>query len=113
MSWRVVFAGEVVLVAFILATVRFVADAERSGPAPRLDLLGSVLAASGLGAIVLGTLQSSSWGWVKPKDSPVEPFGFSLTVFVIAGGVALLWGSCAGSVTARRRPQTRSCTSTC
>jgi EmrB/QacA subfamily drug resistance transporter len=92
LSWRVVFLGEVVLVLFILAMVRLVADAERIGPAPRLDLLGSVLAATGLGAVVLGTLQSSAWGWVKPKDSPVEPFGFSLTVFVIAGGVALIWG---------------------
>jgi EmrB/QacA subfamily drug resistance transporter len=91
MSWRVVFAGEVVLVAFILATVRFVRDAERTGPPPKVDLLGSLLIAGGLGAVVLGTLQSSSWGLVEPKDSPVEPFGFSLAIFVIAGGVALIW----------------------
>jgi MFS family permease len=92
LSWRVVFLGEVVLVAFILVMTRFVADAPRTGPAPRLDVVGSVLAATGLGAVVLGTLQSSTWGWVNPKDSPVEPLGFSLTLFVIGGGVALLWG---------------------
>ena len=28
---------------------------------------------------------------MKPKDSPVEPFGFSLTLFVIAVGGVLLW----------------------
>ncbi len=63
-----------------------------SATAPRLDVVGSILAATGLGAVVLGTLQSSTWGWVVPKDSPVEPFGFSLTIFVIAGGGVLLWG---------------------
>jgi len=92
LSWRVVFAGEVVLVLFILAMTRRVNDAPRSGPAPKLDIVGSVLAASGLGLMVLGVLQSSTWGLVKPKDSPVEPFGFSLAIFVIAAGGALVWG---------------------
>src|SRR4029453_15769224 len=44
LSWRVVFLGEVVLVAFILLTVRYIADAERDGPAPRLDGVGATLA---------------------------------------------------------------------
>ena len=92
LSWRVVFVGEVVLVLFILAMTPRVKDAARAGEPPKLDFVGSILAATGLGAVVLGTLQSSTWGWVKPKDSPVEPFGFSLTLFVIAAGGALLWG---------------------
>ena len=91
LSWRIVFVGEVALVLFILAMTPRVVDSVREGAAPRLDLVGSVLAATGLGTIVLGTLQSSTWGWVRPKDSPVEPFGFSLTIFVIAGGSALIW----------------------
>ena len=91
LSWRVVFAGEVVLVAFILLTTRFIADAPRSGPKPRLDGVGTVLSAGGLGIVVLGVLQSSTWGWVQPKDSPVEPFGLSITLFVIAFGGVLLW----------------------
>jgi EmrB/QacA subfamily drug resistance transporter len=91
LSWRVVFLGEVVLVLFIIAMVRFVHDAPRSGPAPRLDVLGSVLSATGVGAVVLGILQSSTWGVIKPKDSPVAPFGFSLTIYVIGLGCALLW----------------------
>jgi EmrB/QacA subfamily drug resistance transporter len=92
LSWRVVFLGEVVLVVFILAMTRFVVDAPRPGAAPRLDVVGSILVAAGLGAIVLGTLQSTTWGWVRPKDSPVEPFGFSVTLFVIGAGGALVWG---------------------
>ncbi len=91
LSWRVVFVGEVVIVAGILAMTPKVRDAIRPGDAPKLDVLGAVLAATGLGTIVLGTLQSSTWGVIKPKDSPLEPFGFSMTPFVIAGGVALLW----------------------
>ena len=92
LSWRVVFLGEVVLVLFILAMVKHVVDTPLEGEKPHLDVVGSVLAASGLGLIVLGTLQSSTWGWVAPKDSPIEPFGFSMTLFVIAFGGVLSWG---------------------
>jgi MFS family permease len=92
LSWRVVFVGEVVIVIGILAMVRYVQDAPRTGPKPRLDVVGSVLSASGLGLIVLGVLQSTTWGLVQPKDSPIEPFGLSLTPFVIAAGAALIWG---------------------
>ena len=91
LSWRVVFAGEVVLVAIILALTPKVADALRDGPAPRLDVVGAVLSATGIGAVVLGILQSSTWGFLAPKDSPVEPLGFSLAVFVVIGGALLLW----------------------
>src|SRR6185295_18151970 len=91
-SWRIIFAGEVLLVALILVMTPKVADSVRTGPAPKLDLVGTVLSALGLGLVVLGVLQSSTWGWVRPKeDSPVTPFGLSLTFFVIGLGVALLW----------------------
>jgi MFS family permease len=92
LTWRVVFVGEVVIVLGILAMVRYVEDAPRTGPQPRLDVVGSVLSATGLGLIVLGVLQSTTWGVIQPKDSPVEPFGLSLTPFVIAAGAALIWG---------------------
>jgi EmrB/QacA subfamily drug resistance transporter len=90
LSWRVVFAGEVVIVVAILVFRRLLADAPNPGKAPQIDVLGAVMSAAGLGLIVLGVLQASSWGWVKPKNSPVEPFGFSLTPFLVLGGVGLL-----------------------
>jgi MFS family permease len=93
LSWRVVFVGEVVIVVGILAMTPFVRDAARTGAKPRLDLLGAVLSAAGLGAIVLGTLQSTTWGWVKPKD-------------------CCCGRSCAGSDIGRRRAPIRWCTST-
>jgi len=92
LSWRVVFVGEVVVVLIVLALTRFIVDAMREGTAPKLDFMGTILSATGLGAVVLGVLQSSTWGWVAPKNSPVEPFGFSLTLFFIVGGAVLLWG---------------------
>ena len=91
-TWRIVFVGEVVLVAFILIMTPKVGDAPRPGPAPKLDYVGSVLSAAGLGVFVFGVLQSSTWGWVKPKNSPITVFGFSLTLFVMAAGGVLIWG---------------------
>jgi EmrB/QacA subfamily drug resistance transporter len=90
LSWRLVFVGEVIIAAGIVATVRKISDAPFEGRKPRLDWVGSVLAALGLGMIVIGVLQASTWGWIKPKSSPVEPFGFSLTPFVVMGGFVVL-----------------------
>ncbi len=91
LSWRVVFAGEVVVALGILLGTRLLREPERTEAAPRLDWVGGALSALGLGLIVLGVLQSSNWGWLLPKGgSPVQPFGLSLTPFVIAaGGLAL------------------------
>lgn len=91
LSWRVIFAGEVLIVMFILAMTPKVGDAVRDGAKPRLDYVGTALSASALGLIVLGTLQSSTWGWIQPKDSPATPFGFALTLFVIGAGALLVW----------------------
>lgn len=91
-SWRIVFAGEVILVVFILAMTGHVADAIRSGAKPKLDVVGAVLGASALGAIVYGALKSSTWGWITPKNSPIEPLGFSLTLFLVLLGGLLAWG---------------------
>ncbi|MGV1037061.1 MAG: MFS transporter [Candidatus Nanopelagicales bacterium] len=91
LTWRVVFIGEVVLVLFILVMTRLVKDSPLGGNKPRLDFVGAILSAAGLGIIVLGILQSSTWGWIKPKNSPIEPFGFALTPFVITAGAVLLW----------------------
>jgi EmrB/QacA subfamily drug resistance transporter len=91
LTWRLVFAGEVVVVLAILTMVRWISDTplERR---PQLDVVGSALSAIGLALIVLGVLQSSSWGWLQPRNSPVTPLGFSLTPFVIAAGAGVLAG---------------------
>ncbi len=91
LSWRVVFVGEVVVAVGIIAAVAWIHDVARPDPRPRLDGVGSVLSALGLSVMVLGVLQSSTWGWLAPLNSPIEPFGFALTPFVVAGGVAILY----------------------
>ncbi len=91
-TWRLVFLGEVVVVLAILAGIRMLTDAPRPGPPPQLDWVGSVMSAAGLFLVVLGVLQASTWGWLQPKSSPVEPLGFSLTPFVVAAGCFVLWG---------------------
>jgi len=85
-TWRIVFVGEVFVAAFILIMTTKVEDAPRPEPQPKLDVIGSVLSAAGLGIFVFGVLESSTWGWVKPKNSPITIFGFSLTLFVSAAG---------------------------
>jgi EmrB/QacA subfamily drug resistance transporter len=103
LSWRVVFVGEVVVAIGILLGTRLIREPEREQGATSLDWVGSVFSASGLSLVVLGVLQASNWGWLQPRSSPVEPFGFSLTPFVIAAGGLLL----AGFVTWERRREER------
>ena len=96
-TWRLVFVGEVVVVLVILVVRKRMQPAPRPEHPPKLDVVGAALSAVGLGLIVFGILQSSSWGWVQPLDSPtiggneITPFGFSLVPFLIVGGVFLLW----------------------
>ena len=74
----------------ILASLALVRDvpADRR---PKLDVVGAVLSAGGMALVVFGLLEASVWGWLSPKDSPIEPLGFSLTPFVVAAGLVVLW----------------------
>ena len=53
--------------------------------------------------MVLGVLQASNWGWLLPRSSPIEPFGLSLTPFVIAAGGLILAGFRAWEARRERR----------
>ncbi|MEU8790441.1 MFS transporter [Streptomyces sp. NPDC048643] len=90
LTWRLVFAGEVVVVVAMLCFRRVITESARSGPRPRLDGVGAALSAAGLGLGVLGVLQSSSWGWVQPRNPPFTVLGFAPTLFVVAAGVVVL-----------------------
>jgi MFS family permease len=90
LSWRLVFAGEVLVVLGILAMTRRIAD-EPPSTHRRIDLLGVVLSASGLGLAVFGVLRSSVWGWVAPKADAPALFGISAVLWLILGGLFLLW----------------------
>ncbi|HET7054311.1 MAG TPA: MFS transporter [Solirubrobacterales bacterium] len=90
LSWRVVFVGEVVVALGILAGIRLIREPPRTEAKSNLDWVGGFLSALGLGLLVFGFIQASNWGWLAPRSSPVEPFGFSLTPFVIAAGGLVL-----------------------
>ena len=89
-SWRWVFAGEVVLVVAILILARRIADAP-SEQRPRLDVVGTVLSAAGLGMLVFGVLRSSEWGWIHPKPEGPSWAGLSPTIWLILGGLFVIW----------------------
>jgi MFS family permease len=90
LSWRYVFAGEVLVVIAILALARRIA-----GGAPekkvRLDLIGTALSAAGLGLIVFGILRSGTWGFVTAKPGAPEWLGLSPTIWLILAGGAVAW----------------------
>ena len=89
-SWRWVFAGEVVIVAVILLVARRIADAPPA-TRPHLDLVGTLLSASGLALFVFGVLRSGTWGWVQPKPDAPEWFGLSPTIWLMLAGGFVLW----------------------
>jgi EmrB/QacA subfamily drug resistance transporter len=89
-SWRWVFAGEVVVVAAILLLTRRIADApveER----PKLDVVGAVLSALGLGLVVFGVLRTSEWGWIQPRPDGPSWANLSPTVWLVLAGLFVIW----------------------
>ena len=85
-SWRWVFAGEVIVGAGIFLLARRAADAPVEHR-PRLDVLGSVLWALGMGLIIFAVLRSSEWGWLRPADGAPSWLGVSPVVWLILGGL--------------------------
>jgi MFS family permease len=95
LSWRVVFAGETVIVIGILFFVSKIDDRVGASPA-KLDVVGAALSALGMGLTVFGILKISTWGFFKPtgaltiNGTKITPFGFSVVPFLIAAGLAVL-----------------------
>ena len=89
LSWRWVFAGEVIVVLIILALTRRIADTPREEGA-RLDVVGTVLSALGLALIVYGILRSGTWGFVQPKADAPRWLGLSPVIWLVLGGGIVL-----------------------
>ena len=89
-SWRWVFAGEVVVVLGILVLARRFNDAPPDRR-PKIDLVGVVLSALGLGLFVFGVLKSGVWGWVAPKPGAPSWLGISPTVWLMITGLLVVW----------------------
>lgn len=97
-SWRYVFAAESVVVVLVLLVLPRIGDAPRSERKVRMDYLGAVLSALGLGLVVFAILKTGSWGWIQPSGAltiggtEITPFGFSAVPFLIAAGLFVLVG---------------------
>lgn len=94
-DWRYVFVAEVFIMIGVVLFARIITD-----PTPRqsvrIDFSSVALSSVGLMAVVFGMLQSKTWGWILPLQSPqiggigVAPLGISLTAWFIVLGLVLL-----------------------
>jgi MFS family permease len=87
LSWRASFGLQVLVVAAIIWLARKIADPARTGTAPRFDVTGAVLSAVGLFFVVLGLLQSRTYGFGKSR----EDFAIGSTVIIPAGWLSPVW----------------------
>ena len=90
-SWRFVFVGEVVILGGVLLLNRRTADTPPEEGA-RLDPVGTLLSALGLGLIVFGILRMGVWGFASPKPGAPSWLGLSPVIWLELGGVAVLAG---------------------
>src|SRR5256885_13663660 len=67
-SWRASFGLQVAVVAWIIWLARKITDPAREGLKPRFDVTGAVLSAAGLFFVVLGLLQSRTYGFFKSRE---------------------------------------------
>ena len=81
LSWRVGFLGEVIIIAVVLSGIRLVHDVPYTGDR-RVDIVGAVLSALGMGGVVLGILV-----WEEGGEAVV----LLLVVGVIALGSLAWW----------------------
>ncbi|HEU4782409.1 MAG TPA: MFS transporter, partial [Ktedonobacterales bacterium] len=82
------FILQVLVVALIIISGhRRIADAGIQGARPHFDILGAVLSAAGLFFIVLGILQSGTYGWFTAS----KDFTIGSLVVIPKGGVSPVW----------------------
>jgi MFS family permease len=65
-SWRLAFGVEALIVLAVLASSGLLKDSPAVIPKPKLDSVGVVLSAAGLGLFVMGVLQTTGRGWSDP-----------------------------------------------
>ena len=98
LSWRVGFLLELIVIAIVLSQISLVKDIPYTGDR-RVDVVGAILSVLGMGGVVLGILV-----WQEGGDYVV--------LLIALGALALgafAAGSCDGTVRARSRYSTRTC----
>jgi MFS family permease len=98
-SWRASFGLQVLVVAVIAWLALGITDPALAGRRPRFDLAGAALSAAGLFFVVLGLLQSRTYGFgasrqdFKIGGAVVIPQGSisPVWIYVLIGGLFLTW----------------------
>jgi MFS family permease len=90
-SWRASFIAQVLVIATILYIAHRITAPGLSGPKPQFDLEGAILNAAGLLLVVVGVLQSGTYGWGRSR----EDFSIGGTVIIHKGGLSPVWLSLA------------------
>jgi MFS family permease len=86
-SWRASFILQVLVVVVIIILGRRIVDSGVQDVRPRFDLEGAILSAAGLFFIVLGILQSGTYGWFAAS----QDFAIGNVVVIHQGGVSPVW----------------------
>jgi MFS family permease len=87
LGWRASFFLQVLAVAAIMVLSRRIRDLPSDQAAPRFDLLGAILGAAAMFLIVLGVLQSGTYGWFRAT----KDFAIGGTVLIQKGGISPVW----------------------
>jgi MFS family permease len=86
-SWRASFILQVLVVAAIIVLGRRIVDPGIQGARPHFDLIGAILSAAGLFFVVLGILQSGTYGWFRANQA----FTIGPIVLIPVGGISPVW----------------------
>jgi MFS family permease len=96
-SWRLVFAGEVLIVLYILLRRAKIKDSPTKEKPPKLDWIGVGLNAAGMYLIVQGILLASTYGFFRTRQTfefvgniVLQPGQISPTILFVAVGAAVL-----------------------
>jgi MFS family permease len=87
LSWRASFGLQVLVVAVIAWLALGIVEPARVGSRPRFDLTGAVLSAAGLFFVVLGLLQSRTYGFFASR----QDFSIGGTVVIPKGSISPVW----------------------
>jgi MFS family permease len=86
-SWRASFGLQVLVVAWIILLARKIHEPEARAARPRFDVIGAVLSAAGLFFLVLGLLQSRTYGFLVSRTD----FKIGGTVVIPKGSISPVW----------------------
>ncbi len=86
-SWRASFTLQVLIVVLVIVLSLRLADPGVQGAKPKLDIIGTILSAAGLVFVVLGILQSGTYGWITASQN----FTIGNIVVIPQGGISPVW----------------------